>query len=687
MKSIICATGIFRTAGRCIPVAAAIVVLNMAVGCPLIPDLTAPAPGLNVVITGVNIPAVRRPRVHFTASDDAGNRIPLEQLEDVRFILAYRESNVDEGTARFLSYTTSAEDPDGVPSSGDEALQASYDSARLGGVSQNADGSFTYVFSQVLPVDYPQTATHQVGGQFARLDPIEGVEYVANAVLAFRPAGLAFPEKREVVATEACNACHTRLSVHGDVRREVQLCILCHNTQTTDAQSGNALDFPQMIHKIHYGENLPSVEDGEPYVIFGFMNAPNDYSNVVYPQDTRNCQSCHTDAPDAEHWMTEPTLAGCASCHDRTWFGNPDEAPAGFTEHVGGQQVDSSLCSLCHTPTAPGASPILEAHYIPSESPQAPGLFLDIADVNILPAKQEVGLQIMFTASNAAGEPITSLDGINVASTVAYPVTEYEVAIREAINGFGGPIGTLVNNGDGSYLYTFSAGLPADADYSFAVAMEGRRTFMFRGEEVTQGTATNGRTVFTIDGSEPDQRRDVVSTENCNACHRELRAHGELRVGADYCVMCHNPGATDIAQRPEDELPPVTINFKNLVHQIHRGTELEAEYTVYGFGMQPHDFTEVEFPGRLEQCSICHVDDSMTVPLPGEALSTIVAVDGGVVSETLPATASCVSCHDTLEEKLHAMLNTDFEAGIESCVVCHGEASAFAVQVVHELGP
>jgi len=106
------------------------------------------------------------------------------------------------------------------------------------------------------------------------------------------------------VRTETCNKCHTRLQLHGE-RREVQLCITCHTPQSTDAQSGNTVDMPVMIHKIHMGEGLPSVEAGDPYQIVGFQNTVHDYSEVVYPQDVRNCVSCHTGAEMSDFYLTK----------------------------------------------------------------------------------------------------------------------------------------------------------------------------------------------------------------------------------------------------------------------------------------------------------------------------------------------------------------------------------------------
>jgi OmcA/MtrC family decaheme c-type cytochrome len=661
---------------------------------PTPPPSAATSPGVNVTITDIEIPFDRKPVVHLTIEDDKGNRIPKNELTDGRFILAFLDEFPTAGsTSRFESYTTSTEDPDGVPGSGDEVLHATWDGARLSGFTENEDGTYTYQFEDALPAGFSMSATHQLGGQFRRTSPIDDLSYRTNAIFAFRPDDTKQQvESRNIVETETCNECHTRLSIHGDVRREVQLCILCHSPQSVDGQSGNTVDFPEMIHKIHRGADLPSVQDGEPYHIFGFRNSEHDYSDVVFPQDIRNCTVCHQNSKgssDANVFLTHPTLEGCASCHDRSWFGNPKETPEGFANHVGGQQVDNSLCALCHPPMAPGPAPIMEAHLLPTDSDAAPGLDFEITDVDVVPTKAGNALDITFFAEDRDGTLWTDLSMMSiVAATLAYPVEEYENAVRETIaSSFGGPDGTLTPNDNGSFTYRFDAELPMVSDDTFAVALEGRVPFEFRDEGYNQGTASNARKVFTLAKGEPLERRAIVSEEKCNVCHSELRFHGELRTGVEFCVMCHNPNATDIARRPDEEFPPATVNFKDMIHKIHRGENLEMDYTVYGFGNTPHDFTHVRFPGELQECSICHINGSENVPLPEEALSTWVSDSEKEVSEKLPERAACVSCHDGVLAETHALLNTDFETGIESCAVCHGEDADFAVEVIHMLSP
>lgn len=665
-------------------------------GCPTPPPTPEPpappvpslAPGLVITVANVAIPADLRPEVVFTITDSKGNPVAFKEMTDLRVILAFLTTREGGMRDRFESYSTTVENPDGIPGSGDEAVQATYDSARLNGVTSNDDGTFTYKFATVLPANYSQSATHQLGIQSQRTYPVDNQSYPANTIYRFRPDGLAVASTREIVDTATCNNCHTRLSAHGS-RREVQLCILCHNSQTFDGQSGNSVNMATMIHKIHMGENLPSVESGEPYQIIGFRNSVNDYSTVVFPQDIRNCEVCHQSASQSHAYLNEPTRAGCFACHDRTWYGNPDETPEGYENHIGGQQVDDSLCTLCHTPTSPGSAPIAEAHLVPTESNNAPGLMLDVEDVQIIATETANNVKVLFLATNGDGTPIADLNDLSSMSlNIAYPAPEYETNVRESARSTSSPPpGVLENLGNGHYAYTFKATFPLESDLTYAVGLEGRRNFEFREEEYEQGTSSNGLTYFTLDGSEPTARRSVVDGAKCNKCHNEIRAHGAQRFGADYCVFCHRPNGTDTSRRPQDKMPPATINFKDMIHRIHTGEELESEYTVYGFGGTAYDFTEVRFPGERRVCGICHRDGSTDLPLPEEALPTVVRQGETLISEVLPERAACTSCHDSLLANVHAVLGADSQSGVETCAVCHGPGAEFAIAEVHRLGP
>ena len=140
--------------------------------------------------------------------------------------------------------------------------------------------------------------------------------------------------------------------------------------------------------------------------------------------------------------------------------------------------------------------------------------------------------------------------------------------------------------------------------------------------------------------------------------------------------MCHNPNTVS----DPDEGETVSVNMKEMIHKIHRGEALEFGFVTGGFGGDV-DFSEIAFPGRLDQCSNCHGGNDISLPLPSEALPTVV---GDMV--TLPQAAACTACHDSLAAQIHGMLMGDPVSGAESCAVCHGPGMEHDAVGVHALG-
>jgi OmcA/MtrC family decaheme c-type cytochrome len=83
-----------------------------------------------------------------------------------------------------------------------------------------------------------------------------------------------------------------------------------------------------MIHKIHRGAELENL----PYIVYGYRSSVHDYSDVHFPGDLRDCETCHmedtytvdaipesalpTHSPAAAIPEMEPITATCLSCHD-----------------------------------------------------------------------------------------------------------------------------------------------------------------------------------------------------------------------------------------------------------------------------------------------------------------------------------------------------------------------------------
>jgi len=241
----------------------------------------------------------------------------------------------------------------------------------------------------------------------------------------------------------------------------------------------------------------------------------------------------------------------------------------------------------------------------------------------------------------------------------------------------------------GTYSYTFNAAIPADATGTYTIGIEGYKNFtVLPGTVVAQtvrDVGFNQLLPFSVDGSPVTPHRLEAVQQDCNACHYRISAHGTIRQNVQYCLLCHNPNATDAARRPAGASPPQAIDFPVMIHRIHTGENAEAggqltPYVVYGFGNSANDFSEVRYPGDLRNCGKCHVNNSDFPPLPQSSLAVV--NPHAFINPSPPTTAACTACHTSQEASAHAMLNTSSTLG-ESCGVCHGQGAQFGVDKEH----
>lgn len=690
------------------------------VGTPT-PTISVPPAGSGLVseITGASIDSDGTLTVTFTLTDDAGNPITpvLSNTQDpqqarVRFTVAHIESYSGGGdfSNTFLRYVNDVNETD-----------PGYDGRGTLATLDAASGTYTFTFSFLLPagIDSPQTYTIGMQGNRTFL----GDSSAVNEVFSFVPAG-GDPVVWADVTTADCNTCHAPLVAHGS-RFEVPLCQTCH-TQAAVDDEGNSIDFLVMIHKIHAGRELPSIVEGPPgsfygiysgfqqaYVIFAEKQEDGQITGVEFPRDLRNCTACHgSDAPTQEYYLSKAAAAPCTSCHDTV---NPSLEPTSAgppgTGHFQERGFPDGECSFCHAAeeeqefdvTVPGA------HVVPDASMQLQGLNLEIAGITNHMAGQTPTVQ--FRITNDAGTALTDLSGLNrVGFVFAGPTTDYATTLTATAVG-GGASGMLEGpDGQGYFLYTPAVAIPADATGTWSVGAESRRevdleTTPELAPKVAEEAAVNPVVTFQVDDQAPLARRTVVDQSNCQVCHGQFSVdfsiHGNLRNQVDYCVLCHNPNQSDYDRRVRDPeavaegSTNAPIDFKVLIHKIHRGEELAQQpYIVYGFGAPPagytkHDFGDVLFPGNLSDCQECHVPNSYIIPpYPGTALGTEVShIDPETMADVVdgrigPITTVCTACHDSDDAVAHAASNTA-PGGEEACAVCHAEGRIAPVSVVH----
>ena len=633
-------------------------------------------PGVVIKITNIQYTAGSPLTVNYQLTDPKGALLDQTGVQtpgaiSVRYILADIPASTPGGQYENITQTKNTSAP------GITVAAPGTDSG--GTLVTNADGSYSYTFKTAVPSTVAVGSTITVGMTAARTltDFDMGTDY-DNATSSFVLGG-GTPAIRKIVTTATCNKCHSQIAFHGGSRRSMDICVLCHVPPFINPQTGNSIDMKVMFHKIHMGENLPSVLAGTPYQING-SHGNNDYSDIAFPANPNTCQACHTpDAPQATAFTSTPTAAACGSCHDNVNF-------ATGVNHLGGPQFNDDQCANCHIPKGEvdfDAS-ILGAHVNPNQSSLLPGIVGTILSVTNTSPGQTPVVAFQVKDSSGATIPLSAFTQKNyrLALVLAGPTSDYI-----GINAHGyiseDPSKTSVLNGD-TYTYTFKTAIPAGATGTYTIGMEGRRQ-----DTVLVGT-TKARTIeygmknvvfnFSVDGSEVKARRAVVDIAKCDSCHWNLSLHGENRNQIEQCVLCHNPIENDAVMRPADGSanPPESIDMALMIHRIHSGPSQTRDFTIYGYGGSKNNFNNVGYPGVLNDCEQCHLPGTYVLPIGATAK---VNDTRGFINPVYPTSGACLGCHATVDAASHALVNTTVLG--ESCFVCHGPNGDYSVAKVH----
>jgi OmcA/MtrC family decaheme c-type cytochrome len=118
-----------------------------------------------------------------------------------------------------------------------------------------------------------------------------------------------------------CTDCHEDTRMHASyfgVVFDTDICKSCHDYERQQegvtgwgaaAVGGSNWGFgsaplSRRVHGVHFGRYLDKPTE---------VHATEDYSEVRFPQDVRNCQKCHS---ENDMWAEEPQRLACLGCHD-----------------------------------------------------------------------------------------------------------------------------------------------------------------------------------------------------------------------------------------------------------------------------------------------------------------------------------------------------------------------------------
>jgi OmcA/MtrC family decaheme c-type cytochrome len=689
-------------------------------------------------ITGVTIGSP--PVVNFRLADSKGNPLQGLAASDLRFTLARLVPGAGGASSNWRSYKSVLATPAPGFAGTQPAEQATYENGANGTLTDNGDGTYSYRFSfdiaQVADVPYDASNTHRVCMQLGGSVPVDN-----NACYTWQPSTGATTGifSREIVDNDTCNACHDGLEFHGGARKDTQYCVTCHNPFSTDPESTNTVDLKALIHNIHAGAEGGVVLAGGQYYIVGYRSTVYDFSGVEWTQDIRNCQTCHqesdTDTPEASNWRKVTNSGACGTCHhSNVNFATGEGHQAGA--------VDDDSCDFCHGPdstfTYEGRSLRTEdVHKIPTVEEakkfrfnvlsvsntapgQTPSVTFSVTDPTNGNAPYNIQTDAPFTVC-AGGASRLSVDIGWSTADYTNVGSGFNPALPVQLNPLSACGGASTANGDGTFSVTSGAPVPATQTGTLVAALEGHPAV-----DVDPGTAGAERIAVTnafryagITDTTPVPRRQKVAIAKCDECHKQLSLHGSNRTDVpEVCVVCHNPGATDIARRGapcSDTLgtDDQSIDMKFMIHRIHASGATggpfgatTAPFGVCGFGNSVNLF-EVTYPGKLNNCEGCHVPTTGSSPAgyypldPLQVIGTTVdANNPAIFTDDVvwsPNAAVCTGCHRSTLTRAHIEQNGgDFNAGkdangrmvsakLETCTLCHGPGRVADLRIMHKI--
>lgn len=429
--------------------------------------------------------------------------------------------------------------------------------------------------------------------------------------------------------------------------------------------------------------------------------------------------------------------------------GGGDSGPAGPTGPQGPAGSTGSTGSTGPQGTGSGVVTVLSNTATPTDAASAAWAAL-APQVTVTSVSISSPPVVTFKVTDANGYPVVGLGNTSKSSTATVAgLTNLAFSIAKMVPGTNGApakwvsyivttvptttaaaaptrpstdnTGTLVDNKDGTYSYTFYRDITkikdqvaamtvaapnntADlGDLTYAPNLVHRLTIQVSGN--APGTGTNTPTGATsayaaVPMTKPTDviydfvpatgqiaaasGRDIVATAKCNECHRQLGGipgdsaessgagfHGGNRNNVQYCVVCHTEqrkygkveatidSTLTFTSKSTDIVDGRAVgNYPNYIHKIHGGKLLAKKNYNYA-GVLP---AEVGYPQDIRNCTKCH---------DGSDTSTAKTAQGDNW-KGVPNRLACGSCHDGINFATgQGVTLADAAKGLTSTVNAH----------------
>ena len=249
--------------------------------------------------------------------------------------------------------------------------------------------------------------------------------------------------------------------------------------------------------------------------------------------------------------------------------------------------------------------------------------------------------------------------------------------------------GTLVDNGGGSYTYTFwrdlakikdTAGV---TDVTYDPTLTHRLVLTLTHNDAPEKFPLTVNKVFdfTIDPTTKaaipvtatSTRRDITTTEKCNSCHSDISkmfghgylyndgGHFDTRPDVRNCIMCHSDqqrigvtaaqivtsvngsfpaltatqllSANRRTQQPRIGDGEVMLDMPIMIHKLHMGERLTKKWSYFD-GV---NFNNKVYTQDITNCRKCH---------SGDTAAELAAAPQGNNWKDKPSRLACGSCHD-----------------------------------------